>query len=69
MIRGTLDNDRREPGGPAYWELGQAIFASQGVAHLEADCIACFATAGFVDVAAEPFIPGTLTSIIVNKPA
>ena len=59
----------RGPVGPAYWGLGQVISETQGVAHLEADCIGCFATAGFVEVAVEPFIPGTLARITGYKPA
>ena len=51
------------------WGLGQAIFQTQGVAHSEACCIGYFATAGFVDVTMEPFIPGTWTRITGNKPA
>jgi len=69
LIGETLDNDRRGPIGPAYWGLGQAISETQGIAHSEADCIGYFATAGFVDVAAVPFIPGTLTRITGIKPA
>ena len=69
LIGETLDNDRRGPIGPAYWGLGQAISETQGIAHSEADCIGYFATAGFVDVAAVPFIPGALTRITGIKPA
>ena len=57
----TLDNDRRGPIGPDYWGLGPTIFETQAITHSEADCVGHFATAGFVDVVAIPFIPGTWT--------
>ncbi len=63
LIGETLNDDRVGPIGPAYWGLGQAISETEGVAHSEADCIGYFETAGFRDVAATPFIEGTLTRI------
>ena len=63
LIGETLDDDRAGPIGPAYWGLGQAVAETLGVAHAEADCIGYFRAAGFAEVAAIPFIPGTLTRI------
>ncbi|MBT6096404.1 MAG: methyltransferase domain-containing protein [Rhodospirillaceae bacterium] len=68
LIGETLNDDRVGPIGPAYWGLGQAISETEGVAHSEADCIGYFETAGFKDVAAIPFIEGTLTRIHGLKP-
>ncbi len=56
------------PIGPAYWGLGQAIVETHGVAHSEADCVGYFQNAGFVEVAATPFIPGSLARIHGLKP-
>jgi len=69
LIGECLDDDRHGPIGPAYWGLGQAISETLGVAHSEADCIGYFHAAGFADVAAISFIPGTLTRIYGVKPA
>jgi SAM-dependent methyltransferase len=69
LIGETLNDDRVGPIGPAYWGLGQAISETQGVAHSEADCIGYFEAAGFVEVAATPFIPGSLSRICGQKPA
>jgi len=67
LIGETLNDDRIGPIGPAYWGLGQAISETYGVAHSEADCIGYFDNAGFTDVAAVPFIEGTLTRIVGTK--
>jgi len=67
LIGETLDDDRAGPIGPAYWGLGQAISETMGVAHSEADCVGYFEKAGFADIAAIPFIPGTLTRIYGRK--
>ena len=69
LIGETLNDDRVGPIGPAYWGLGQAIARTFGVAHSAADCVGYFETAGFIDVAAVPFIEGSLARIHGMKPA
>ncbi len=68
LIGETLADARDGPIGPAYWGLGQAIVETHGVAHSEADCVGYFQNAGFVEVAATPFIPGSLARIHGLKP-
>lgn len=63
LIGETLSDDRTGPIGPAYWGLGQAIDETMGVAHSEADCIGYFKAAGFSDVAATPFVEGSLSRV------
>ena len=69
LIGETLNDDRVGPIGPAYWGLGQAIVETFGVAHSEADCVRYFENAGFAEVAAVPFIEGSLSRVSGNKPA
>ena len=69
LIGETLNDDRIGPIGPAYWGLGQAIAETRGVAHSAADCIGYFRAAGFAEVAAADFIPGSLVRIHGVKPA
>ena len=68
LIGETLNDDRVGPIGPAYWGLGQAIPETQGLAHSEADCVGYFKAAGFLEVAALPFIEGSLSRIYGRKP-
>ncbi|MDP6707067.1 MAG: methyltransferase [Alphaproteobacteria bacterium] len=69
LVGETLNDARDGPIGPAYWGLGQAIDETLGVAHSEADCVGYFRAAGFEDVEAIPFIPGSLSRIYGRKPA
>jgi len=68
LIGETLDDDRSGPIGPALWGLAEALFQSTGIAHSESECIASFRAAGFEDVAAAPFVRGTLTRIHGTRP-
>ncbi|MDA1099032.1 MAG: methyltransferase [Proteobacteria bacterium] len=67
LIGEILDDDRRGPIGPALWGLSEAVSESTGLAHSEADVIGYLANAGFRDVTATEFIPGTLTRITGHK--
>ena len=68
LIGETTDDARSGPIGPAFWGLGQAIQDSLGLAHSGADCIGYFHAAGFVDVAVNPFIEGSLSRVSGRKP-
>jgi SAM-dependent methyltransferase len=68
LIGETLDDDRSGPIGPALWGLAETLFHSTGKAHTEAECIASFRAAGFTNVAATPFVRGTLTRIHGTRP-
>jgi len=67
LIGEILDDDRRGPIGPALWGLSEAVSESTGLAHSEADVIGYLADAGFGNVTATEFIPGTLTRITGHK--
>jgi SAM-dependent methyltransferase len=68
LIGETLDDDRSGPIGPALWGLAQAINASTGLAHTDADCRNYFEQAGFIDIAVHEFVPGTLNRVTGTKP-
>ena len=67
LIGEILDNDRRGPIGPALWGLSEAVSGSTGLAHSEGDVVGYLSDAGFKDVSATEFIPGTLTRITGRK--
>jgi SAM-dependent methyltransferase len=67
LIGEILDDDRRGPIGPALWGLSEAVSGSTGLAHSEADVAGYLTDAGFGDVSATEFIPGTLTRITGHK--
>ena len=67
LIGEILDDDRRGPIGPALWGLSEAVSASTGLAHSEGEVIGYLANAGFTNVTATEFIPGTLTRITGYK--
>lgn len=69
LVGEALDDDRSGPLNPALWGLAEALSGSTGVAHSEAECVAMFARAGFVDVAVHEFVPGILSRIAGRKPA
>lgn len=69
LVGEALDDDRSGPLNPALWGLAEALSGSTGVAHSEAECVAMFARAGFVDVAVHQFVPGILSRIAGRKPA
>jgi ubiquinone/menaquinone biosynthesis C-methylase UbiE len=63
LIGETLNNDHAGPMSPALWGLNEALASSTGLAHSEAECVAYFRAAGFVDVVVHEFVEGTLTRI------
>jgi len=67
LIGEALDDDRRGPVGPAFWALREAVQRSRGVAHSIADCLGYFRSAGFGEVAAAPFVAGSLVRISGRK--
>lgn len=68
VIGEMLDNDKNGPIGPALWALNEAIYRSTGVAHSRAETTGYLRDAGFVDVAAHEFIPGSLVRVTGRKP-
>jgi hypothetical protein len=68
LVGEMLNDDRDGPLNPALWGLNEAVFGSTGVAHSEADVRGYFATAGFVDVTVNAFIPGILSRVTGRKP-
>jgi SAM-dependent methyltransferase len=68
LIGEMLRNDHKGPIGPALWALNEALYGSTGVAHSAADAVGYLERAGFVDVAAHEFIPGSLTRVSGTKP-
>ena len=68
LIGEMLDDDRRGPLAPALWGLSEAVSGSTGLAHTQGECIGYLGAAGFRDVAAHDFIPGTLTRVSGLKP-
>ncbi len=69
LIGETIDDDRSGPLAPALWGLAEAVSHSTGLAHTERECIGYLQAAGFEQVSASEFIPGTLTRITGTKPA
>jgi predicted nicotinamide N-methyase len=67
LIGEILDDDRRGPIAPALWGLSEAVSGSTGLAHSESDVIGYFTKAGFNNVTATEFSPGTLTRITGYK--
>ena len=68
LIGETLNDDRRGPIGPALWGLSEAINGTTGLAHTNSDCISYFKKAGFINISADEFVPGSLTRISGTKP-
>ncbi len=68
VIGEMLNNDRTGPIGPALWALNEAIYGSTGVAHSERDTMSYLEDAGFIEVTATDFIPGSLTRVTGYKP-
>ena len=67
LIGEILDDDRRGPIAPALWGLSEAVSNSTGLAHSESDVAGYLSDAGFTDVTATEFIPGTLTRVTGHK--
>ena len=63
LIGEALDADRSGPADAALWGLAQTLDASTGLAHSVTECITYLEAAGFVEVAARPFVPGVLTRV------
>ncbi|HLG45884.1 MAG TPA: methyltransferase [Reyranella sp.] len=68
LIGETLHDDRRGPLSAALWGLNEAIQGSTGVAHTEGEVIGYLQSAGFIDVAVHPFVPGVLSRVTGRKP-
>jgi hypothetical protein len=69
LIGEMLDAARTGPRDPALWGLAEALWASTGIAHSVAECLAYFERAGFREVAAHEFVPGVLTRVTGTRPA
>jgi len=69
LIGEMLNDAKTGPLGPALWGLNEAIYQSTGVAHSEAEVTGYLKDAGFVEVSANEFIPGSLTRATGLKPA
>lgn len=68
VVGETLDNDKCGPLGPALWGVHEALFGSEGRSHSEEEVMGYLKAAGFADVQAHTFIPGSLTRITARKP-
>jgi len=69
LIGETLDDDRSGPLSAALWGLNEAVQGSTGMAHTESEVKGYLEDAGFIDVAAQPFVPGVLSRVTGRKPA
>jgi hypothetical protein len=67
VVGETVSNDKTQGFGPSLWGLHEALFGSLGRAHSEEEVISYMRHVGFVDVAAHPFLPGSLTRITGYK--
>jgi len=68
VVGETVSDEKDGALGPALWGLHEALFGSQGRAHSEKEVITYLENAGFVDVAVNEFISGSLTRITGYKP-
>ena len=68
LIGEMIDDDRKGPLAPALWGLSEAVSSSTGLAHTEGECREYLTAAGFLEVDASEFIPGTLTRVSGRKP-
>lgn len=69
LVGETLDNEKTGPLGPALWGLHEVIFGSHGRSHSEQEVISYLEKAGFENVTAHSFIPGSLSRISGQKTA
>ncbi len=60
LVGEMLDDDGSGPLDAAMWGMYEAVCGSAGRAHSIAECIGYLEAAGFVDIAAAVFVPGTL---------
>jgi predicted nicotinamide N-methyase len=67
LIGETLDDDRSGPLSAALWGLNEAVQGSTGMAHTESEVKGYLKDAGFIDVAAHPFVPGVLSRVAGRK--
>jgi ubiquinone/menaquinone biosynthesis C-methylase UbiE len=63
LIGEMLNDDGCGPLDPALWGINEAVCRSAGKAHTIAQCVGYFRTAGFLDIAVEEFVPGTLQRV------
>ena len=68
VVGEIIDDDKSGPLGPGLWGIHEAMFGSQGRAHSEKEVKTYLENAGFVDVEAQEFIPGSLSRITGRKP-
>jgi len=68
LVGETLDDDKCGPLGPALWGLSEVLNGSGGRSHSEGEVISYLEKAGFVNVAAYPFVPGSISRITGYKP-
>lgn len=67
LIGETLNDDGDRNISPAMWGMNEAILGSTGIAHSESEVAGYLRTAGFIDVAANEFIPGSLSRVVGYK--
>jgi hypothetical protein len=67
LIGETLNDDGDRNISPALWGMNEAILGSTGIAHSESDVAGYLVTAGFTDVTANEFIPGSLSRVVGHK--
>ncbi len=67
LVGEMLDDDRRGPLDAALWGLAEVLQGSAGKAHTQGQVLGYFREAGFRDVAAAPFVPGTLVRVSGRK--
>ena len=67
VVGETLDDEKKGPLGPALWGVHEAPFGSGGRSHSEKEVKAYMEKAGFTEVQAHQFIPGSLSRITGMK--
>ena len=67
VVGETLDDEKKGPLGPALWGVHEALFGSGGRSHSEKEVKAYMEKAGFTEVQAHQFIPGSLSRITGMK--
>jgi hypothetical protein len=68
LIGEMLNDDHNGPLDAAIWGLLEVMSNSTGLAHTQADCVAYFELAGFIDVQIKEFVPGILVRVCGTKP-
>lgn len=68
LVGETLNSDGVGPLDAALWGLAEIHYGSGGRSHSDAECIAYFENAGFVDIENVEFVANTLTRTVGRKP-